>query len=124
MDDDSQLQAELEHKVKEMASICDRMFIDAATNISNAQARYKQDYDKKQNPNEVFVEDLQRTIPRYHMCDATANTCIYSHRGNFVLALQFCCTIANAILKKVTRCNQSGLVHTALSKAWEKAAIA
>ena len=65
VDDDSQLQAELEHKVKEMASIRDRMFTDAATNISNAQARYKQDYDKKRNPNEVFVEDLQRTIPRY-----------------------------------------------------------
>ena len=49
----------------EMASISDRIFTDAATNISNAQACYKKDYDKKRNPNEVFVDDLQCTIPRY-----------------------------------------------------------
>ena len=65
VDDDSQLQAELEHKVMEMASIHERMFTDAATNISNAQACYKKDYNKKRNQNEVFVDDLQCTIPRY-----------------------------------------------------------
>ena len=54
-DDSSQLQAELELKVQEMASIRERVFTDAAANISKAQARYKKDYDKKRKPNEVCI---------------------------------------------------------------------
>lgn len=54
-DNNSQLQAELELKVQEMASIRERVFTDAVANIRNAQARYKKDYDKKRNPNEVYI---------------------------------------------------------------------
>lgn len=45
----------LDDKMQKMIAVHEKMFMDAASNIKDAQAQYKKDYDKKRCNNEVVL---------------------------------------------------------------------
>ena len=49
------LEAQVEDRMQKMIAFRQKIFTDAETNIKDAQARYKKDYDKKRSHCEVYV---------------------------------------------------------------------
>ena len=55
VDPEEDFEATVDETVQKMVAAHEKLHANAALNITDAQARYKKDYDKKRNPTEVYV---------------------------------------------------------------------
>ena len=60
------LECELDKRMQEMITVHERMFSDAESNIKDAQARYKRDYDRKRSQCEVKIYLIVKFSHQHH----------------------------------------------------------
>ena len=58
VEEEEDFDVQVEEKMKKMVSVRKKMFDNALSNIKDAQARYKNDYDKKRNQSEVSNQQV------------------------------------------------------------------